>query len=54
MNELAARFKAWLHAPFTQNMDLLQLFLLTGLILIFVVLWGPFINRIRVIQGELT
>lgn len=30
----------WAHAPFTQQMDIVQVFLLVGLILIASVLWG--------------
>lgn len=36
----------WIQAPFTQNMDLTQVFLLTGVVLVSVILWSRILAHI--------
>jgi hypothetical protein len=44
--DIVAETKAWVEAPFKQEMDLVHIFLLTGLVVVSVVLWSRVITRI--------
>lgn len=44
--DLIADTKAWVTAPFTQRMDLLHVFLLTGLVVVSLYLWHRIISRL--------
>lgn len=39
--------KGWTLAPFTQRLNLLDLFLLTGLVLVFIAMWMLILYHIR-------
>lgn len=47
MAALAADMKAWIAAPFTQKMDAVHVFLLTGLVIVSAILWSRIIRRLE-------
>ncbi len=51
MQQVVDDLKAWLHAPFSANMDWLTLFLSVGLVLIIALFWMRVLSHLD-IEGE--
>lgn len=46
MGGLVGATKDWIKAPFTGQMDLLHVFLLTGLVIVSAILWSRILARL--------
>jgi hypothetical protein len=46
VNNLVAATQRWIHQPFSTTMNLWDLFLLVGIVLVFAVLWGRILAHI--------
>lgn len=44
--DILAKTRAWVAAPFTQQMDLIHVFLLTGLVVVSIVMWHRIVQRL--------
>ena len=52
MSKLWSDIVAMVTAPFTQKLDLLNLFVLVGIVLIFIAGWVLILNHVRIAAAE--
>jgi hypothetical protein len=53
MSGVISEVKGWAEAPFAGSVNLLDLFLLTGAVLVFIAAWGLILFHIRVAAQEI-